>query len=66
MLTGSRPDVERDRRYTIAETCKSLGIHRNTLSKYAEDHLIVPVLHSATNRQYYTGAEIIRFWESTY
>lgn len=66
MLTGSKPDVERDKRYTIAETCKYLGIHRNTLSKYADAHLIEPVLHAATKKQYYTGAEILRFWNSTY
>lgn len=64
MITGQRPDVSAERRYTIAETCSILGIHRHTLTKYTEQGLISALLHKAGGRMYYTGKEIIRFWNA--
>jgi DNA-binding transcriptional MerR regulator len=49
------------RNYTIAETCRILGIHRNTLLKYTGNGLIVYRLNAINGRKLYTGKEISRF-----
>lgn len=63
MLTGVYPNAEPERRYTIEETAKMLGIHRNTLRGYTESHYIRPVQHFVGARVYYMGAEINAFWK---
>lgn len=64
MLTG-KLTVDRDRRYTVKETAKVLGIGRSTLDKYAKRGDIVPIMHKPTGALFYEGTEIERFWNCT-
>lgn len=62
MITGIKPNVNKEQRYSVPETYTLLGINRKTLVKYTKLQKIVPIIHSANNRLYYTGEEILRFW----
>lgn len=64
MITGVKPNVIMGQRYSVPETYTILGINRKTLMKYTERQQIIPVIHSANNRLYYTGEEILRFWNA--
>lgn len=64
MITGIKPNVTKERRYSVPETYTLLGINRKTLMKYTERQQIIPIIHSANNRMYYTGEEILRFWNA--
>lgn len=37
MVTAIEPQVAPTGRYSVGETCKHLGIHRNTLRKYTDE-----------------------------
>lgn len=65
MLTGIYPDAVPGRRYSIGNTAKLLGIHRNTLRKYTEAQEIHAIQHSVGRRLFYTGREINEFWSRT-
>jgi excisionase family DNA binding protein len=47
--------------YTVAETCKMLGIHRNTLFTYTANGHIICHKSVLNGRKYYTGREISSF-----
>lgn len=55
------PPAKDDTIYTIDETSKLLKICRDTLKKYTDLGYIRPVEH-LTQRRYYLGREIKRFW----
>ena len=52
--------VEDGRAYSISETCKLLGIHRNTLRRYTKDGRIASETREFDGRTLYRGAEIKR------
>lgn len=61
-MIRTRPQVDPDRNYNIKEVCDLLNIHRDTLRKYTDTEAIVCI--RITSREiYYTGAEILHFWE---
>lgn len=60
MITSRRPNVVATSRYSIAETCNILRIHRNTLRRYTEQGLIRQ--DETRLRKCYKGTEILRFW----
>lgn len=62
-LVDERPDVKDSAKYSVAETCRLLGIHRNTLKKYTDAGFIRAGVGKASGRKYYLGSEIIRFWK---
>lgn len=64
MITPIEPKVNKEGRYSVTETCKLLGIHRNSLRKYTELGLIKCDLRKQTGRKFYLGHEIIRFWRT--
>lgn len=37
-MVTEQPNVQPNSRYTVTETCKLLGIHRNSLLKYTYGH----------------------------
>lgn len=63
MLTPIQPNANPRGRYSIGDTCKLLGIHRNTLRNYTEQGLIKSRLRQNGKRSFYLGSEILRFWE---
>ena len=62
MITSVQPDINPTAKYTIKETCKLLGIHRNTLRSYVNAGYIKTTLKIHGKR--FRGAEILRFWNS--
>jgi predicted site-specific integrase-resolvase len=63
MIAAIPPEVRRDGRYSIKETCLHLGIHRDTLRKYTDSGAIRCRLRQDGKKKFYLGAEIIKFWE---
>lgn len=66
MITPIEPQVASEGRYTVGQTCRALGIHRNTLRRYAKAGLITPGVRRATGRPFYTGADLLRLWRICY
>ena len=49
------------------ETCRALGIHRDTLRSYTETKKLIKCgMRKLGNRyvKFYLGSEILRFWRS--
>lgn len=64
MITPIEPEVNVTGRYNVTQTCKSLGIHRNTLRNYTDAGVIKCGFRRENYRKFYEGKEIIRFWKS--
>lgn len=64
MITSEEPQVTMTGRYSVTDTCKHLGIHRNTLRRATEAGNIKCGFRKDTARKFYLGSEIKRFWES--
>ena len=65
-MTAEEPKLAPLGRYSINEACQALGIHRNTLRRYAKAGLITPGVRRATGRPIYTGADLLRLWRICY
>ncbi len=63
IMVSKEPNVQPNSRYTVTETCKLLGIHRNSLRKYTEAGRILAGVRKSTARKFYLGSEIINFWK---
>ncbi len=64
MITSTEPKVTADGRYTVAQVCTALGIHRNTLRKYTDCGMIKCGFRRESARKFYKGSEIVRFWRA--
>lgn len=62
MVTSVQPNINPTSRYTISETCKLLGIHRNTLRSYVNAGYIKSMQN--VHGQRFKGSEILRFWNT--
>lgn len=61
MMTAIQPDIAPRGRYGASAAAALLGIHRNTLYKYARAGLISK--HEGRyGRSYYLGADLIKLW----
>lgn len=61
-MTNEEPNVADAGRYTITETCKVLGIHRNTLRRWLQAGKMKVKFRRIDNRKVIDGAEIKRAW----
>ncbi len=64
MITSERPNVSENGRYTISETCKLLGICRDSLRKYTNEGLIRCGFRQCYNHKFYLGRDILIFWDN--
>lgn len=64
MITATEPNVQENGRYSVTETCNILGIHRNSLLKYTNECKIKCGVRKTTNRKFYAGREILKFWRA--
>ena len=62
MVTSVQPNINPTSRYTISETCKLLGIYRNTLRSYVNAGYIKSM--QKVHGQRFKGSEILRFWNT--
>ena len=60
------PNVEKSGHYNVTQTAKALGIDRKTLYKHTAMRHMKCQRHRYTNKPFYTGREIIRFWGAQY
>lgn len=61
-MTNIEPKVADAGRYTMTETCKALGIHRNTLHRWVQAGKMKVKFRRIDNRKVIDGAEIKRAW----
>ena len=61
-MTNIEPTVADAGRYTMTETCKALGIHRNTLRRWVQAGKMKVKFRRIDNRKVIEGAEIKRAW----
>lgn len=61
-MTNIEPKVSDAGRYTMTETCKALGIHRNTLRRWVQAGKMKVKFRRIDNRKVIDGAEIKRAW----
>ena len=61
-MTNEEPNVAEAGRYTMTETCKVLGIHRNTLRRWLQAGKMKVKFRRIDNRKVIEGAEIKRAW----
>lgn len=63
---SEEPRVSPTGRYTIRQACDILGIgSANTLRRYTMNGMIQCGFRSTNGRRFYTGIEIIKFWNSS-
>lgn len=62
-MVNEEPKVPDMGRYTITETCKLLGIHRNTLLRWTSAGAIRCGIRRTNKRKFYLGREIKRCWK---
>lgn len=62
-MVNVEPNISYNGRYSIVETCRLLGISRNTLYRYTARNLIHYGIRTSTARKFYLGSEILRFWK---
>lgn len=66
LMVNEEPKVSDFGRYSINETSKLLGIHRNTLLCWTNAGKIRCGYRRATMRKFYEGREIKRIWRAHY
>lgn len=64
MMNPEEPQVSSTGRYTVSQTCKILGIHRNTLRRHTLQHKIKVRLSRINGRPFYRGSDIISYFKS--
>ena len=62
-MTETKPNIEPAGRYTIAKTCEILGIDRTTLYRHTKKGNIKVHFRKCNNRPFYTGLDILKFWQ---
>ena len=63
-MNAIQPQVNKDARYSINETCNFLGIHRHTLRAWTEMGKIKSITRKSTGRTAYKGIDILSCWLS--
>ena len=61
-MTNEEPKVADAGRYTMTETCKLLGIHRNTLRRWLQAGKMKVKFRRIDNRKVIEGSEIKKVW----
>ncbi len=62
----TKPDVEPDGLYNMAQAAKALHIDRHTIARYADNGYIKFRVRKADKRRITTGTEIIKCWRTMY
>jgi len=65
-MVNEEPKVSDFGRYSAEETCKLLGIHRNTLSRWVKEGKVRFGIRRVNTRKFYLGREIKRIWRAQY
>lgn len=63
-MTTIEPDVRINGRYPIGKAAEILGISRTTLRKHTEAGYIRCRFSKINKRRFYTGQELVRYWNA--
>ena len=63
-MTETKPYINVNSRYSISQTAKLLGIHRNTLRNYTNRGAIRCYVRPLSYKKFYLGQDILKFWQS--
>ena len=61
-MTNVEPKVADSGRYTMTETCKAFGIHRNTLRRWLQAGKMKVKFRRIDNSKVIEGSEIKKAW----
>lgn len=61
-MNANQPQVNKDARYSVSETCALLGIHRHTLRAWTEQGIIKSIVRRSNGRRAYRGIDILACW----
>ncbi|MBF1393919.1 MAG: helix-turn-helix domain-containing protein [Prevotella histicola] len=61
-MVTEQPSVKPTGRYSVNDTCKLLGIHRNTLLNHTKAGHIQAMRRKATKSKFFLGKDITKFW----
>lgn len=64
MMTAAEPRVELNGRYSVSEAAALLGLHRNTVTRLAERRILKGGRHRHNGRRFFTGRELLMFWQA--
>ena len=62
-MTETQPNINPAGRDTSAKTCESLQISRTTLHRHTKKGHIKVYYRKSTNRPFYKGLDILKFWQ---
>lgn len=65
-MTTEQPKVQRDGRYSLAESARLMDCDTRTLHKYAAYFGIAPGTNKVNGRPYFKGDQLLRIWRATY
>lgn len=65
MMTGNEPVVQPMRRYSINEAAEALGIHLNTLRRYAKEGGLKAIPKKRGKGSVYLGKDLLSFWRTS-
>ena len=64
VMCNEEPRVSDTGRYNTTETCKVLGIHRNTLNRWRKAGYINATYRRVDLKRFYTGKDIKKCWRA--
>lgn len=64
-MTNEIPKVDRKGKYELKAASAALGVNGSTLLRYTHMGLITCGIKKCNKRRYWTGEELIRFWNAT-
>ena len=65
-MIETEPRVKPTAKLSSKQTAAVLEIHPNTLRKYSDLGLIKFFISQANGRKYFTGTEILKFWNTKF
>lgn len=64
MIISEEPKCSDRGRYTTMQTCRILGVHRNTLKRYADSGKLKTRWRKCDRRKVFLGEDIKHFWRA--
>lgn len=65
-MTNNEPQVMPTARYGVTEAAAILGVSRSTINRHVQAGTLKFKLRKANCRKYFTGIELLRFWNASY
>ena len=62
-MVNKIPNIDPKAVFNVKQTCKILGICKDTLRDRRSKGLIIPINHNSNNRLKYSGAAIRQLWK---